>query len=147
MSQLASVEGAISSTEAKSKAVSAKISKAKANKHADGITSIKSDEIGIVGDSPNTEMVVGSKLNGVPMNLSKGDGVVNAKSTNTLAGILNTIGTLNKNNLGTLNTTNQNSNSSINIGTINLPSVKDGKGLVDYLQNFANDMTQQSFAY
>jgi hypothetical protein len=46
-----------------------------------------------------------------------------------------------------LTTTNQNSNSSINIGTINLPSVKDGKGLVDYLQNFANDMTQQSFAY
>ena len=148
LSQLSSVEGAISATEAKSKAVSAKISTAKASKKATGDASVKSDTIALIDDDPkNAELVIGSKLNGVPMNLSKGDGVVNAKSTNTLAGILNTIGSLTKSNLGTLTTTNQNSNSSINIGTINLPSVKDGKGLVDYLQNFGNQMTQKTFGY
>ena len=108
-----------------------------------GSDSIKSDQIGVVGDSPNAEMVIGSKLNnGVAMNLSKGSGVVNAKSTNTLAGILNNLGNLG----GGVASNISNSREVVNNYNITA-NVQDGKGLVDYLQNFGNQMTQKAFGY
>lgn len=35
----------------------------------------------------------------------------------------------------------------ISIGNITLPEVKDGKSFVDYLQNFAVDITQRAYAH
>lgn len=58
---------------------------------ATGDSDVKSDELSLIGDKPNQELVIGGKLNGSLMKLSKGDGVVNAKSTSTLAGILNSL--------------------------------------------------------
>lgn len=58
---------------------------------ATGDASLAEDGLIEVGDDPNKELVIGSKLNGSIMNLSKGDGVVNAKSLNTFAGILNSL--------------------------------------------------------
>lgn len=153
LAQIGSIESSIDSASSQSKSLGNQIKTSKANykasttKHASGVASIASDEMSLVGDSPNTELVVGSKINGVPMKLSSGDGVVNAKSTSTISGILNSIGSLANGNSSVLNTTSKTNSNNISIGNITLPEVKDGKGLVDYLQNFANDMTQQSFAY
>lgn len=100
----------------------------------------------IVGENPNQEIVLGSKLNnGVMMNLSKGSGVVNAKSTRTLAGLLNS---LNPNGLGKVfnpNTTNNNTSNSITISNVSLPNVKDGADFISYLQNFDVDMLQRAY--
>ena len=45
-------------------------------------------------------------------------------------------------------TSNQNNSTkqSIQIANITLPSVQDGEGFVDYLQSFANQMTQKAYA-
>ena len=130
-----------------------KISKAKTLKQVQKIVSsgtigtfasgndyIDKDGIAIVGENPNKEIVIGSKLNnGVAMNLSKGSGVVNAKSTNTLASLLNNI----PNERPTLSNNNQKTISNIFNITAN---VQDGEGLVDYLQDFSANMTQKSFS-
>lgn len=69
--------------------------------YATGISSIPSDQIAVVGEDPNKELVIGSQINnGISMSLSKGTGVVNAKSTNTLAGILNHLGNYSASNFG-----------------------------------------------
>ena len=61
--------------------------------HANGVASIGSDELAIVGENPNKEIVVGSRVNnGTLMSLNRGTGVINAKSTRTLAGLVNSIG-------------------------------------------------------
>ena len=72
-------------------------------KKATGDASIKQNGVYLVGDSPNQELVIGSKVNGIPMNLPQGTGVVNAKSTKTFAGLLNTMGAISKDKIGTLN--------------------------------------------
>lgn len=112
-------------------------------KHATGIASINSDEMALVGDSPNQELVIGSKLNGVPLSLSRGDGVVNAKSTNTLAGILNMIGGIAK--PLAPNQTNNNSTSNITISNVSLPNVHNGEEFINCLQHFDIDMMQRSY--
>ena len=112
-------------------------------KHATGIASINSDEMALVGDSPNQELVIGSKLNGVPLSLSRGDGVVNAKSTKTLAGILNMIGGLAK--PLAPNQTNNNSTSNITISNVSLPNVHNGEEFINCLQHFDIDMMQRSY--
>lgn len=113
-------------------------------KHASGIDKIKEDELALVGDSPNKELVIGSKLNGNLMSLQKGTGVVNAKSTKSLAGLLNS--GFKESNLISSNSTNSNS-TNITIGNIELPQVKNGKDLVDYLQNFSIDMTKKAYSH
>lgn len=114
---------------------------------ASGISSIKDDQLAIVGENPYKEIVLGSKLNsnnGVLTSMSKGSGVVNAKSTKTLAGLLNQLGGMN---IGNSYPTTNNSNSThISIGNISLPQVKNGSDFVDYLQNFSLDMKQKTFA-
>lgn len=112
-------------------------------KKAAGDSYIKEDGVYLVGDNPNQELVLGSKINGSLMNLTKGSGVVNATSTNTLAGILNQLGSMGS----VVNTSNtSNKNTTISIGNISLPNVSNGKDFVDYLQNFSLQMTQEAFA-
>lgn len=118
----------------------------KVSAYASGKGSIGDSEIAVVGENPKyRELVIGSKLNndqGVVMNLKRGSGVVNAGTTNTLASIFNS---LNGQKSVGQPVNNSNQSMSIQIGSINLPEVKDGQGFVDYLQNFSADITQQSF--
>ena len=117
-------------------------------KYATGVSSVGSDRAALVGDNPKyRELVIGSKLNndqGTIMSLKRGTGVVNAKSTNTLAGILNSLSGQTSNAKQVSN--NSNNGTTITIGSISLPEVKDGKSFVDYLQNFSADITQLSYA-
>lgn len=115
--------------------------RASLGKHASGVASVDSDEMALVGDSPNQELVIGSKLNGIPLSLNAGSGVVNAKSTKTFAGLLNSLPKL-SNNYSTTNTSNQ---QVIHVDNINLPQVTNGEEFIDYLQNFDIDMIQRSF--
>lgn len=106
--------------------------------HASGISSIKSDEFALVGDAPNKELVVGSKLNGQLMNLTKGSGVVNASATRTLAGLLNSLGKSSALTSGTNYTANNNSTNTtqnFEFGNISLPNVKDANSFVSELAN------------
>ena len=111
-------------------------------KHAKGVAKIDTDEMALVGDSPNQEIAIGSKLNGVPLNLSAGSGVVNAKSTKTLAGLLNSLPNLSPN----YSTTNNSNSQSIHIDNINLPRVTNGEEFINYLENFDINMIQNSYS-
>ena len=115
--------------------------------YASGTNSIKDNEIALVGDNPKyRELVIGSKLNndqGTLMRLSGGSGVVNADSTKTLASIFNSLnGQINS---APFASNGVNNGTTISIGSISLPEVKDGQGFVDYMQHFSTDITQQSF--
>lgn len=115
--------------------------------YASGTNSIKDNEIALVGDNPKyRELVIGSKLNndqGSLMRLSSGSGVVNADSTKTLASIFNSLsGQVNS---APFANNGVNNGTTISIGSISLPEVKDGQGFVDYMQHFSTDITQQSF--
>ena len=120
----------------------------KISAYASGKSSIKDSEIAVVGENPKyRELVIGSKLNndqGTVMALKRGSGVVNAGATNTLASIFNALNGQNSNAQKVSNNTSN--TTSITIGSISLPEVKDGKGFVDYLQNFSADITQMAFA-
>ena len=116
--------------------------------YASGNSYVDNDQIAIVGEDPNKEIVIGSKLNnGVLANLTKGSGVVNATSTKTLAGLLNSLGTLGMGSLSNLTPNNTSNSQSITIGNITLPQVKDGQDFINYMQNFSVDMTTKAFAY
>lgn len=115
-------------------------------KHASGVANVANDEIALVGESPYEEMIIGSKYNtGTVAQLSKGSGVVNAAATNTLAGILNTFA---KNNFGAgngiLNNNNRDLSTIINISNLNVET-QDGEQFVNYLQDFAMKMRQESY--
>ena len=116
--------------------------------YASGKGSVGDSEIAVVGENPKyRELVIGSKLNndqGTVMSLKRGSGVVNAGATNTLASIFNALNGQSSNAQQVSN--NSNRSTSITIGSISLPDVKDGKGFVDYLQNFSTDITQLSYA-
>jgi hypothetical protein len=100
--------------------------------HAKGADSLASDEMAVVGENPNKEIVVGSKLNnGVLMKLSKDSGVVNSKSTRTFAGLLNSLG--DSKNLVEHGT---NVNQTFHFGNITLPNVTDGN-------SFARELSQK----
>ena len=125
----------------------------KKKKKYTGDASISSNGMYIVGDSPNKELVIGSKLNGLPVQLDKGTGVVNAKSTSTLAGLLNQFGTgtmaLNKdNNTGKLNpnVTNNDNGFSINGGvTVNGANIHDAQSFANELMNLKNIALQHAY--
>ena len=123
--------------------------KKKKKKHADGVARVENDEIALVGDSPDTELVVGSKINeGITTMLPKGSGVVNAKSLNTLAGILNNVGAFSSSNFGagngTINNSSQENSTNINISNLNVQT-DNGEEFVNYLQDFALKMKQKSY--
>lgn len=115
-------------------------------KHASGVANVANDEIALVGESPYEEMIIGSKYNtGTVAQLSKGSGVVNATATNTLAGILNTFA---KSNFGAgngvLNNNNRDLSTIINISNLNVET-QNGEQFVNYLQDFAMKMRQESY--
>ena len=115
------------------------------NAYASGIPNVKEDEMAIVGDSPNSELVIGSKLNGTPINLQKGSGVVNAKSTKTIAGLLNNLSNLSSNNISS-NLTNNNQQSVIieNV-TIDGAKIHDVNSFVNELQNIKGIALQRAY--
>lgn len=120
--------------------------KKKKKKHASGVANIANDEIALVGESPYEEMIIGSKYNtGTVAQLSKGSGVVNAAATNTLAGILNTFA---KSNFGAgngvLNNNSRDLSTIINISNLNVET-QNGEQFVNYLQDFAMKMRQESY--
>lgn len=115
------------------------------NAYASGTPSVKENEVAIVGDSPNSELVIGSKLNGTPINLQKGSGVVNAKSTKTIAGLLNNLSNLSSNNISS-NLTNNNQQSVIieNV-TIDGAKIHDVNSFVNELQNIKGIALQRAY--
>lgn len=120
--------------------------KKKKKRHASGVANVANDEIALVGESPYEEMIIGSKYNtGTVAQLSKGSGVVNAAATNTLAGILNTFA---KSNFGAgngvLNNNNRDLSTIINISNLNVET-QNGEQFVNYLQDFAMKMRQESY--
>lgn len=118
-----------------------KASVKKSKRHASGVANIEKNEFAVVGENPNKEIVLGSQLNnGVMMGLEKGSGVVNAQSTNTLAGILNTLGSSNVN---AKQTRLASDGQVINIQNITLPNVNNGEDFVKYLQNFRDDILRK----
>ena len=111
---------------------------------ASGTASVDKDGLMLVGESPNTELLIGSNLNnsvnsGQFVKLRRGDGVVNAESTSTLAGMLNMMQTPQQNSIS--KTTTQH----FAFGNITLPNVKDGDSFVRALsQKFNNYSIQVS---
>lgn len=110
---------------------------------ASGDASFRGNEVALVGESPNTELVLGSRLNrslggGSLVNLSKGSGVVNAESTRTLAGLLN--GLANPQSVSTSHTTQQ----TFTFGSISLPNVTNAETFVGALRDKFNNYSIQS---
>ena len=109
---------------------------------ASGDSDFADNEVALVGESPNTELVLGSKLNrsvnsGELVHLSRGSGVVNAESTSTLAGILNGLAKPNSSGIGY--STQQN----FSFGNITLPNVTDADSFVKTLSTQFNNYAIQ----
>lgn len=97
-------------------------------KHASGSYAVPTDEIAIVGDSPNRELSIGSKLNmgGVIARLKGGTGVMPNTLTERLVNMAY--------NTNTSPTSNSNSSIiNINVDKVELPSVTNGKTFVNEL--------------
>ena len=119
--------------------------------HASGVSSIADNEIAIVGDSPNQELVIGSKLNGSLMSLGKGAGVVNANSATTLAGMLNQIGKYGASGFGsgggTLNNNYNNDSLTINGVTIQGANITNPETFVNSLLNLKAEALQRAYSH
>lgn len=120
--------------------------------YASGASSIKDDEIAIVGENPNQEIVVGSKLNnGELMSLNKGTGVVNAESSSTLAGMLNQVGKFGSSGFGsgngTLNNNINNDSLTINGVTIQGADINDPQTFVNGLLNLKAEALQRAYKH
>ena len=118
--------------------------------YASGISSVKDNEIAIVGENPNKELVIGSKVNnGRLMSLSKGSGVVNAKSTKSMAGLLNQIGSFGGSSFGagngTLNNTTNNDTFTINGVTVNGANITDAQSFATALMNLKSEAISRAY--
>ena len=118
--------------------------------YASGISSVKDNEVAIVGEDPNKELVIGSKVNnGRLMSLSKGSGVVNAKSTKSMAGLLNQIGSFGGSSFGagngTLNNTTNNDTFTINGVTVNGANITDAQSFATALMNLKSEAIQRAY--
>jgi hypothetical protein len=112
-----------------------------------GSNFITSDQMAVVGDAPYSELVIGSKLNGVPMSLKKGSGVVNASATKTLAGILNNpqkITSMFSNAFSKVDTT---KSEIFTIQNVNVDggNIKDFNAFINSLQNLKNQARQRAY--
>lgn len=104
--------------------------------HSSGTPSVPNDQLAIVGEDPNKEIVVGSKLNnGQLVGLSKGSGVVNSQSTKTLAGLLNSFGSHGLGSGLVSNSTNASTNQNFNFDNLVLPNVSNANSFVTELKN------------
>ena len=96
--------------------------------HASGSYAVPTDEIAIIGDSPNRELSIGSKLNmgGVMARLKGGTGVMPNTLTERLVSMAYNTNTspINNNNGSIIN---------INVDKVELPSVTNGKTFVNEL--------------
>ena len=90
--------------------------------------------------------MIGSKLNGTPLSMKKGTGVVNAKSTNTLAGLLNQLST---NPTQTTNTVNNNhgGNQTFVVENVNIngSQIKDAQTFANALLNIRGEAMQRAY--
>lgn len=109
---------------------------------ASGDNFFKEDSIALVGESPNAELLLGSKVNtlggGKLMHLQKGTGVVNAESTSTLAGLLNGLEAP-QTNVSNSRMTQQN----FSFGNISLPNVTNAESFVNALSKQFNSYAIQ----
>jgi hypothetical protein len=105
----------------------------------------------LVGDSPsNNELVIGSKLNGQFMNLKKGSGVVNATSTNTLAGLLNQLPKLTGHSINATTNNNTSSNDTVfSIGNITIDgaNITDITSFKNALINIKSEAVQRAYQH
>ena len=119
--------------------------------HVKGVSSVNQDEIAVVGDSPNQELVIGSKLNGSLMSLEKGTGVVNADSSTTLAGMLNQVGKYGASGFGsgggTLNNNYNNDSLTINGVTIQGANISNPETFVNGLLNLKAEALQRAYGH
>lgn len=118
--------------------------------YASGIGKVDADEIAVVGENPNKEVIVGSKLNnGELFSLSKGSGVVNSRGTNTLAEILNQIGKFGTSQFGrgggTLNNNTNNESLIINGVTIQGANISDPQSFVNGLLSLKAEALQRAY--
>lgn len=105
---------------------------------ANGTPYVDKDQIALVGENPNKELVIGSKINnGVMMKLNQGTGVVNAQSTNTLAKMLNSI---NPNRSFNMADNTKEVSQTFNFDSIVLPNVTNG-------DEFANEISTKFSQY
>lgn len=105
---------------------------------ASGTPYVDKDQIALVGENPNKELVIGSKINnGVMMKLNQGTGVVNAQSTNTLAKMLNSI---NPNRSFNMADNTKEVSQTFNFDSIVLPNVTNG-------DEFANEISTKFSQY
>ena len=118
--------------------------------YSNGASSVKDDELAIVGENPNKEIVLGSKLNnGQLMSLNKGTGVVNANATNTLAGMLNQVGSFGSSGFGSgngvLNNNINNDSLVVNGVTIQGSNISDPQTFVNGLLNLKSEALQRAY--
>ena len=109
---------------------------------ASGDAYFRNDEVALVGESPNAELVLGSNLNrsvnsGTLVHLAKGSGVVNAESTATLAGLLNSIEPQKSTSIG------RSVNQTFTFSNLTLPNVTDADSFVNALSNKFNNYAIQ----
>ena len=121
-------------------------------RYASGTGSIKDDEIAVVGENPNKEIVLGSKINnGELMSLGKGTGIVNADSSKTLAGMLNQVGQFGASGFGsgngTLNNNINNDSLVINGVTVQGANIKDPETFVNGLLNLKAEALQRAYRH
>ena len=118
------------------------------NPYYTGVSSVDSNQVALVGDSPtNHELVIGSKLNGRVMNLPKGSGVVNNKATNTLAGVLNQLGVVSSNfgkSIGTLTNNHPTESWVIENVTINGANIHDANTFANAILNLKSEALQRA---
>ena len=119
--------------------------------YASGTPSVKDNEIAIVGENPNQEIVIGSKINnGELMSLEKGAGVVNADSSKTIAGLLNQVGQFGASGFGSGNGTLSNINNdslTINGVTIQGANINDPQTFVNGLLNLKAEALQRAYRH
>lgn len=120
--------------------------------HASGVNSIREDEIAIVGENPNKEIVLGSKINnGELMSLEKGAGVVNADSSKTLASMLNQVGKFGSSGFGsgngTLNNNINNDSLVVNGVTIEGSNISDPQTFVNGLLSLKTEALQRAYRH
>lgn len=119
-------------------------------RYASGVDSIDKDSVAIVGENPNQEIVIGSKINnGQLMSLDKGTGVVNADSSKTLAGMLNQVGQFGASGFGsgngTLNNNINNDSLTINGVTIEGSNINDPQTFVNGLLSLKSEALQRAY--
>lgn len=106
-------------------------------KYATGTIGTTEDEIAIVGDAPNSEMVVPPNYNGVSMALPKNTGVVPATLTENIMdiakygmnGLVSKVANVLSNN---------NDGTAIHIDKISFPNMNNNSSVTDFIQQLSN---------